>query len=58
MNCATGDGGESLRVHQLLRNLAPDYQKRFGSAMPQRHRQVLKKILLCRTPALGGQLFA
>jgi len=25
--------------------------------MPQRHRQVLKKILSCRTPALGGQLF-
>jgi hypothetical protein len=58
MNCATGDGGESLTVHQLLRNLAPDYQKRFGPSLPQRHRQVLKKILLCRTPALGGQLFA
>ena len=58
MNCATGDGGESLRVHQLLRNLAPDYQKRFGPSLPQRHRAVLKKILLCRTPALGGQLFA
>ena len=58
MNAATGDGGESLRVHQLLRNLAPDYQKRFGPSLPQRHRQVLKKILLCRTPALGGQLFA
>jgi Putative transposase/Transposase zinc-binding domain len=26
--------------------------------MPQRHRQVLKKIFACRTPALGGQLFA
>ena len=58
MNCATGDGGESLRVHQLLRNLAPDYQKRFGPSLPQRHRAVLKKILSCRTPALGGQLFA
>ena len=58
MNAATGDGGESLSVHQLLRNLAPDYQKRFGPSLPQRHRQVLKKILLCRTPALGGQLFA
>jgi Putative transposase/Transposase zinc-binding domain len=58
MNSTTGDGGESLRVHQLLRNLAPDYQKRFGPSLPQRHRQVLKKILLCRTPALGGQLFA
>jgi hypothetical protein len=58
MNPTTGDGGESLTVHQLLRNLAPDYQKRFGHSLPQRHRQVLKKILLCRTPALGGQLFA
>jgi hypothetical protein len=57
MNWATGDGGQSLTVHQLLRNLAPDYQKRFGPSMPQRHRQVLKKILSCRTPALGGQLF-
>jgi hypothetical protein len=58
MNGATGDGGESLTVHQLLRNLAPDYRKRFDSSMPGRHRQVLKKILACRTPALGGQLFA
>jgi Putative transposase/Transposase zinc-binding domain len=58
MNGATGDGGESLTVHQLLRNLAPDYRERFDSSMPGRHRQVLKKILSCRTPALGGQLFA
>jgi hypothetical protein len=57
MNCATGDGGESLTVHQLLRQLTPDYRKRFGHSMPQRHRQVLKKVLSCRTPALGGQLF-
>jgi len=57
MNSATGDGGESLTVHQLLRHLAPDYWQRFGSAMPGRQRQVLKKILACRTPALGGQLF-
>jgi hypothetical protein len=58
MPCATGDGGESLTVHQWLRTLAPAYRQRFGSAMPLRHRQVLKKILSCRTPALGGQLFA
>ena len=57
MNSATGDGGESLTVHQLLQRLAPDYRKRFGPAMPSRHRQVLKKILACRTPAMGGQLF-
>jgi hypothetical protein len=57
MPAATGDGGDRPTVHQLLRQLAPDYRQRFGPAMPQRHRQVLKKILKCRTPALGGQLF-
>ncbi len=57
MNSATGDGGESLSVHQWLQRLAPDYRKRFGPSMPHRHRQVLRKILACRTPALGGQLF-
>jgi hypothetical protein len=57
MNPATGDGGESLSVHQLLRTLAPVYWKRFGSSMPTRQRRVFKKILACRTPALGGQLF-
>lgn len=54
----TGDGGPSPTVHQLLRWLAPDYLKRFGPSLPGRHRQVLRKILSCRTPALGGQLFA
>jgi hypothetical protein len=57
MASATGDGGPSPTVHQLLRQLAPEYLERFGSAMPGRHRQVLKKILSCRTPALGGHLF-
>lgn len=57
MNPATGHGGESLTVHQLLLQRAPEYSHRFGPSMPQRHREVLKKILSCRTPALGGQLF-
>jgi hypothetical protein len=57
MNGATGQAGESLTVHQWLRQLAPDYRRRFGSTMPERHRQVLKKIVSCRSPALGGQLF-
>jgi hypothetical protein len=57
MPSTTGDGGERPTVHQLLRQLAPEYLKRFGSSMPARHRQVLRKLLSCRTPALGGQLF-
>lgn len=55
---ATGDGGESPTVHQWLRQLAPEYLARFGAAMPWRQRQVLRKILACRTPALGGELWA
>jgi len=57
MRPATGYGGERLSVHQLLRSLAPDYLQCFGSSMPGRQREVLKRILACRTPALGGQLF-
>ena len=57
MHPATGDGGQSPTVHQLLRRLAPDYLKRFGPSLPGRQRRVLRKILACRTPALGGQLF-
>ena len=58
MRPATGDGGESLRVHQHLLRLAPEYLAAFGPAMPGRQRAVLKKILRCRTPALGGHIFA
>ena len=54
---STAPGGERLSVHQWLQRLAPEYGQRFGPSMPQRHRQVLNKILSCRTPALGGHLF-
>lgn len=57
MNAPTSGAGGSLTVQQLLRQLAPAYTQRFGASMPGRHRQVLKKILSCRTPALGGRLF-
>lgn len=57
MRSTTGDGGQSLNVHQLLGRLAPEYRQQFGASMPARQRQVLKKILSCRTPVLGGQLF-
>lgn len=57
MNSSTGCAGGSLTVHQLLGQLAPAYRERFGASMPGRHREVLKKILSCRTPAMGGQLY-
>ena len=52
MHSITGDGDQSLSVHQLIERLAPDYLERFGPAMPARQGQVLKKIRSCRTPAL------
>ena len=54
----TGDGGESLTVHQWLGRLAPEYLRRFGSSMPGRQQELLNTILSCRTPARGGELFA
>ena len=50
-----GGGTQNLTVHQLLGQFAPAYRERYPS-MPLRHRQVLQKILLCRTSVLGGQL--
>ena len=45
------------RFHDLLIQEAPAYQERFGPLMPVRQRQVLQRLLDCRTPALGGALF-
>ena len=58
MKPATGSGGESLSVHQLLQRLASEYRSRFADAMPRRHARILARILSCRTSALGGQMFA
>lgn len=63
MACPSHPRGEgeaaagSIRVHELLVAHAPEYLRRFGAAMPLRQRAVLQKIVRCRTPALGGQLF-
>ncbi len=54
---AAPDGGECLRVHEVLRRWAPDYLARFASSMPSRQREVLATILRCRTPALGGSVY-
>jgi Putative transposase/Transposase zinc-binding domain len=54
---AGGSGIERLSFHELLTQFGPQYLDRFGSAMPARQREVLQRILRCRTPALGGELF-
>jgi len=47
----------ALSFHECLRRFAPEYRERFGAIMPPRQREVLQRILSCRTPARGGQLF-
>jgi len=48
----------TIGFHELLVRHGPAYLKRFGPSMPGRQREVLQRLLRCRTPALGGQLFA
>ena len=50
------DGHPSYSVHEVLSRWGPAYLERFDSSMPSRQREVLAKILRCRTPALGGSL--
>lgn len=59
MNGAATDasGARTLKFHQFLLEFARGYLERFAPAMPWRLRQVLARILRCRTAALGGQLF-
>ena len=54
---AGGSGCKKLSFHELLTQFGPQYLERFGSAMPGRQREVLERILRCRTPGLGGELF-
>jgi len=55
---ARGEDASTIGFHELLVRHGPEYLQRFGPSLPGRQRQVLERILRCRTPALGGQLFA
>src|SRR4051812_27383641 len=52
-----GGCASTIGFHELLVRHGPEYLQRFGLSLPGRQRQVLERILRCRTPALGGQLF-
>ena len=47
----------NARFHEVLLQEAAAYQEQFGARMPLRQQQVLRRLLDCRTPALGGALF-
>lgn len=50
-------GGGSLRFHEVLLRWGPEYIATYGDSMPFRQREVLERMLLCRTPELGGRLY-
>ena len=56
MPSVVGPTDGTLRLHEVLVRHGPAYLDRFGAAMPSRQREVLRKLLQCRTPALGGAL--
>ena len=47
-----------LEVADVLRRYGGTYLDRFGDAVPRRHRRAMQDLLDCRTPSLGGHLYA
>ena len=51
-----GERASTIGFHELLVRHGPAYLKRFSPSLPGRQREVLERLLRCRTQALGGQL--
>lgn len=56
MSALGGSTDGTWRLHEVLVRHGPAYLARFGATMPPRQREVLRTLLRCRTPALGGAL--
>ena len=41
----------------IVRDAGPAYMQRFGDRLLPSHRRVLRDVVRCRTPALGGQMY-
>ena len=46
-----------LELATIVREVGDDYRRRFADRMPSSRLRALRDIELCRTPALGGQLY-
>ena len=47
-----------LEVADIFRRYGDEYLDKYGEKMPSSHRRAFQDILNCRTPAMGGHLFA
>ena len=46
-----------VELADIFRDAGAAYEQRFGDRMLPSHRRVLRNIVACRTPALGGQMY-
>jgi len=46
-----------LELADVFEQYGPAYMKKYGDRMPKRHFQVMRDIMRCRTPDLGGQVY-
>jgi len=46
-----------VELAEIFRDAGPAYLQRFGDRMLPSHLRVLRNIIACRTPALGGQMY-
>jgi Putative transposase/Transposase zinc-binding domain len=49
--------GDALELADIFARYGSAYLQKYGDRMPTRHKQVMQKVLCCRTPALGGQVY-
>jgi hypothetical protein len=46
-----------VELAEIFRAYGPAYRAKFGDKMPPSHKQVMRAIERCRTPALGGHIY-
>jgi len=47
-----------LEMADIMAQYGPEYLAKYGDRMPPSHRRAMEDIVRCRTPELGGQLYA
>jgi hypothetical protein len=57
VEAASSAPASTLTFQEVLVRWGPAYLERWGSTMPARQREVLVKLLSCRTPRRGGELW-
>ena len=49
--------GDALELADVFEQYGPAYINKYGDRMPTRHKKVMRDIMRCRTPELGGHIY-